>query len=808
MPAFISRLRTWFAIAIVFMLVIVAGAYFYAKWRVENALKEVPGKMGFEIKQSADGFTISKSDGSRTLFKIQASKAIEYKKGLIAELHNVNITVYGADSSRFDQIYGDDFEYDPQTGNVTAQGEVQIDLEANPAGILSPDQSVPQELKNPIHLKTSGLVFNQKTGDGYTMQKVEFQIPQASGSAVGADYAAKTGALTLHSQIQVTTNGEQPGRITAAKAVIAKTSRTVTLEQVHAASSDKNIDADKVVLFLAANNKVERVLANGNVHLAEKAKQTTEAHAGQLELQLSGKGSGLRQAVFSGNVELQSGPAPEEVVPTQKVAAQKPALQNTALQNAAIQKPGTHEPSIQMTAGRAVLHFEGKNTLTSVRAEDNVRLLQHQKPSSEKSPAQDIELIAPAMNFVIADGHFLKYAETSGPPQIAIREVEPKNAAKPSADKPRTQQTLVTAGKFTAQFNDEGQIAQLHGSPSARIVVSTAGRPDRVSTSDTLDVNFRPGNGVDSFTQEGNLVYTDKDQRAWAEKGHYTAADQVLVLTGSPRIASTAMSVSAQTIQLNRATDDAVADGDVKATYTDLKPQPNGALLASSSPIHVTAQKMTAHKTPSVALFTGGARLWQDANVVQASSIQFDRDRRFVLASGSESAPVSTVLMQADKSGKITPVTITSSKLQYTDHERQIHFDGGVLAKGSDLTLTANRMDVFLEAQAPKLAAQTPQPDGQNTAKDKDIASPGKIKRIVASGNVLVTQPGRQANGGELTYIAAEDKFVLSGNSPSIFDAEHGKITGVSLTFFRHDDRVLIEGSTQFPAVTHTQMAR
>jgi len=802
MPIPVARLRTWFVIAIVFMVAIVAGAYFYAKWRVENALKEVPGKMGFEIKQSADGFTISKSDGSRTLFKIQASKAIEYKKGLIAELHNVNITVYGADSSRFDQIYGDDFAYDPQTGNVTARGEVQIDLEANPAGIASPDQSIPQELKNPIHLKTSGLVFNQKTGDGYTTQKVEFQIPQASGSAVGADYAAKTGALTLHSQILVTTtNGEQAGQITASKAVIAKTSRTVTLDEVHAASSDRNIDADKMVLFLSANNKVERVLASGNVHLAEKAKQATEVHARQLELQLSGKGGGLRQAVLSGGVELQSGPAKEQAAAAQKAEAQKPALRNATLQKSVPQKP-----AIQMTAGRALLQFEGKNTLASVRAEENVRLLQHQKPASEKSAAQDIELTAPAMNFTVANGQFLKYAETSGAPQIAIREIEPKIAVKPTDDKPRDQQTLVTAGKFTAQFNDQGQITELHGSPAVRIAVSSTGRPDRVSTSDALDVDFHPGNGVESFTQEGNLFYTDKDQKAWADKGHYTAADQILVLTGLPRIASTAMSVSAQTIELNRATGDAVAEGDVKATYSDMKLQPNGALLASSSPIHVTAQKMTAHKTPSVALFNGGARLWQDANVVQASSIQFDRDRRFVQASGSDSSPVSTVLMQTDKSGKITPVTITSSKLQYTDHERQIHFDGGVLAKGSDLTLTANRMDVFLEAQVPKVAAQNPKPAGQNPA--KDVALPGKIERIVASGDVSVVQPGRQAKGGELTYIAAEDKFVLSGNSPSIFDAEHGKITGVSLTFFRHDDRVLIEGSSQFPAVTHTQMAR
>ena len=35
---------------------------------------------------------------------------------------------------------------------------------------------------------------------------------------------------------------------------------------------------------------------------------------------------------------------------------------------------------------------------------------------------------------------------------------------------------------------------------------------------------------------------------------------------------------------MNRATGDAFAEGDVKSTYSDLKPQPNGALLASSDP--------------------------------------------------------------------------------------------------------------------------------------------------------------------------------------------------------------------------------
>jgi len=75
----------------------------------------------------------------------------------------------------------------------------------------------------------------------------------------------------------------------------------------------------------------------------------------------------------------------------------------------------------------------------------------------------------------------------------------------------------------------------------------------------------------------------------------------------------------------------------------------------------------------------------------------------------------------------------------------------------------------------------------------------------------VVQQPKRRAEGQKLVYTAADDKFVLTGGAsnelPSIFDAERGKITGGSLTFYRHDDRVLVEGEASTPVVTQTRVA-
>src|ERR1700757_2236272 len=200
MPLKVYRLRRLLAVTAIVLTLVVAGMYFYARSKATNALKSIPGKIGIEIKQTANGFQFSKSNGNRTLFTVQASDVKQFKLNGNAELHNVNIILYGRDSSRFDQIYGEDFAYNQKTGDVTANGEVQIDLVANPAGLASPDQATPKELKNPIHLRTRNLVFNKNTGNAATAARVEFRTPQATGWAVGVTYAGKSNTLTLSSQ--------------------------------------------------------------------------------------------------------------------------------------------------------------------------------------------------------------------------------------------------------------------------------------------------------------------------------------------------------------------------------------------------------------------------------------------------------------------------------------------------------------------------------------------------------------------------------------------------------------------------------
>jgi lipopolysaccharide export system protein LptA len=798
MPLKIYRLRRLLAATAVLLTALVVGMYFYARSKATNVLKSIPNKMGVDIKQTANGFQISKSDGKRTLFTVQASSVKQFKLNGNAELHNVNIILYGTDSSRFDQIYGENFAYNQKTGDVTANGEVQIDLVANPAGMASPDQATPKEIKNPIHLKTRDLVFNKDTGNAFTNAKVEVVTPQASGWAMGVGYTSKSHTLTLGSQVHLTLTGPESATIEAQSGIITNEPRQIVLDHPRGLRHEGAVSADRATFHLTRDNHVENVLAQGNVRAAARVPAAAAGSRSRRKMANSSP------AEVHGNAE----EAEFLFLPEQDV------LRTATLRGRVHIEQSGDQPMVA-NAGRVVLNFGRNNQLQTIQALDGVHLKQTggDLHTQDSGSAQDFELTAPVIDFTVAEGHILRHANTSGPPQIIIAQ---QNA---SASASSTQQTIVTAGRFDAEFAMEdgrNHLSRVHGAPSAQIVNSSPDQPDRVSTSDAVDATFHL-HGLEVLTQTGHVHYTESQKQssqlqAWANSARYSPADQMLVLSENPRVEQGGMATTADRMRINRLTGEALAEGAVKSTYSEFKEQPSGALLASSSPIHVTASNMTTRSNPAgVAVYSGDVRLWQDANMIEAPGIQFDRNQRAVVAQGSARHPVRTTLVESEKTNlgenghksvqkgtgpsPSTPITITGLKLTYTDSERKIHYQGRVVARAAEFTASADTLDATLL------------PHSQTTL-NQSLAAPGQLDRIIAQGNVVIQQPNRRAEGQKLVYTAAEDKFVLSGGPPSIFDAEQGKITGVSLTFFRRDDRVLVEGEANNPVVTQTRVAR
>jgi lipopolysaccharide export system protein LptA len=719
MPFDPKRLRKIFAAGAVLVFVIAVGFYLSGIFKDRGTIPEAPKNIPSNLSSTASGFNLSKSEGGKQLFTIHAASVEQFKGGGKAALHDVSITVFGRNQDRSDQIYGADFSYDPVAKVVSAEGEVRIDLEATSAAASSADAS---ETKNLIHVKTSALTFNENTGIAQTKAAIEFRVPEGNGSAVGATYDSHGGVLLLKSAVRLTSTGQRKATITGQSATITKNPSKVMMQSARVEEPQRVISADKVTVFMSDNNDIERIVGSGNLHAESTGAKAFEVNAQEGELQMAGANQ-AHSGVLSGGVTFANkGDSPAEG-----------------------------------KAGKVLLFFAGNNRLTKARAQDSVQL--KQGPSGKSQ-----ELHAVAMDLSVKDGRTLERAVTSGGPAEIVREQAPGK-------------TTISAGHFETTFNDQNRPVSLYGTPDAKIIDSIPGKPDRILSSRELTAKFNDKGEIVSAEQTGDFHFQEGTQTASAERAKYTGADETILLSGSPRVVDSAQGVTltADSIQLNRKTRNAFAQDNVKTTYSKLNAQTGGAMLGSADPIHVTGSTATMNSATGIARYAN-ARLWQGPNIVEAPAISFDRTKRSLQAQGGH---VASVFVQKDKTGKLTPVNVTSDKLSYVDAERKAVFSGNVIVRAQDATITAETVQVIL---LPK----TGQAENQSAS---------QLERIEAQGDIKIAQGARKASGNKLVYTAAEEKMVLTGTKaklPSIFDAERGQISGDSLTFFTHDGRVLV----------------
>jgi lipopolysaccharide export system protein LptA len=140
---------------------------------------------------------------------------------------------------------------------------------------------------------------------------------------------------------------------------------------------------------------------------------------------------------------------------------------------------------------------------------------------------------------------------------------------------------------------------------------------------------------------------------------------------------------------------------------------------------------------------------------------------------------------------------LQSRTLFYAENDHKAVFSGAVVAQTSSGLLHANFMDVYF----------TPAGNAQPSAKAQPSS---QVSKIVARGAVELRQPSRKGTGDELTYTAADGKFLLTGSStapPRLIDQVRGTVTGNALIFNDRDDSVVVSGGAS-KAVTQTRVAK
>jgi lipopolysaccharide export system protein LptA len=737
-------------------------------------------------------------------------------------LHDVKIELYGEDGSRVDRIEGGEFEYDQQAGTAKATGPVEITL-MRPgvapaiAPKAAPMQAVGEKLKGApvasvaeeaargeIHVKTSGLTFDQKSGVATTSQHVDFSMVQAKGSSMGATYDSQKGLLVLDQAVELTTQrGPETIQIHARHGEFERESQLCRLRAVTAGYRGGEATAGDAKIMFRADGSAVRLDAMNGFTLTTATGGRLAAPTGRMDFDEHNQ---PHHGHLEGGVTMDS---------VGDIAGRRRQMHGTA-------------PT-------AELEFNAKGHLRHAHLVQGVTM-----DSEEQSESSGQRLrLSRRWRSPVADVEF----RDSGHGQIELGAVHGVGGVVVTGESQRGKGPVVpsrlSADQATGLFGSASVLTGLNGAGHASIEETSETGSRQTTRGDRLEAHFasstepgakqgaRSGSGteaqIQSATVEGHVVLVQYPAqkanakpgspppgplRATAGRADYAGAGEWLHLTLNPRVEDGALQLTADKVDVSRASGDAFAHGNVKASWTDVGAERNGqpgrpagsVALGGQGPAHiVAAEAQLRHAvggTTGEATFSGHARLWQQANSITAPVIVLDRERQTLVAHTADAAePVRAVLMSAaggaagkdaGKSNKPSVIRVRGGDLKYSDVERKAVMHSGVLgtvvAETGTATSASNEVEVTLL------------PVGKNTSKDGGQA---QVDHMTARGHVVLTSEGRRGTGEQLVYTSATGEYVLTGTAatpPRMFDPARGTVSGDALIFHGRDDSVSIEG--------------
>ncbi len=815
----IKRLRILILAGGVLLLCALVIFLAVGKWKNPFNRRDLPARLGMEIQQEANGVDYTQAHGGHTLFKIHASKVVQLKKGN-AVLHDVKIELYGEDGSRVDRIEGGEFEYDKKAGTAVASGPVEITLmRPGVAPLVAPKAAVGQVVgdkrkgapvataaetaaRGEIHVKTSGLTFNQKSGAATTSQHVDFSMVQGSGSSMGATFDSQQGLLVLDHAVELAARrGTETVRIHAQHAEFDRDDRICRL---HAATADyqggQAVSGDAKILFRDDGSAVRLDAMNGFTLATE---------------------TGSHLAAPSGNLEFD-----------EKNHPRHGHLEGGVAMDTASQSEG-RQRQVHGTAPTAELEFTAQGHLRHAHLERGVAMDSEEQSAQSgqtrrlnrhwRSPVAEIDFRDSAQGQVkpgVVRG--MGGVAITGESQLGSGPVAPFH---------------LSADDVTGEFDSNSALTWMNGTGHASLDETTATGARQTTSGDRIEAHFAatgpnakagPKAGqqeaeaqIQSASVEGHVRLTQTPAakpgatspamlRATAGRADYQGQGEWLHLTVSPRVEDGALQLTADKLDVSRASGDAFAHGDVKASWSDVSAGgaknatgQSAVALGGQGPAHAVSSEAQLRQATGEVTFRGRARLWQQANSVAAPEIVLDRVRETLVARTTNAAePVLAVLLSAPvagsaagpgkdaaKAGQPAVIRVRGGDLKYSDAERKALMRSGVLgaviAETGTATSSSNEVEVTLL------------PAGGRTGKN---AGQAQVDHMTARGRVVLTSEGRRGTGEQLVYTGATNEYVLTGTAstpPKIMDSARGSVTGEALIFHGRDDSVSVEGGGQ-----------
>jgi lipopolysaccharide export system protein LptA len=765
-----ARYARWSAIAAVGIALTVAGVYAQRAIREARARGANPMQVLATIEKQSHEFSFSKMDQERTIFTVRASNATEFKDQNRTILKDVWITIYGRDGSRNDNIHTRECSYDPKSGAILCEGDVQIDIAA-----ANPPAGQGQPAQKQLQITTNHLSFNRDTGEASTPAPVDFHFPQGQGHGIGATYSNINSQVRIEHDVQLTftqsdRTGGLPVNATGANLEISRVNRTVILGgPAVVKQGDRELSGGKITIELDSEFHAKHAVVEDHpaIHSSEGGgKLSISAH--QFEGFLNPDGW-LQRIVADGEIAgmRQSAAGTDHFSASRVELAMSP--QHNLVENL-------------MATGAVTLDSRQSGDSRSMKTDAlRVAFAAVSQPDGKRTDAQD-----------------------PGKQQIEQRMVESAETLAPGTIETRTgtETTVLRAKKFVTQFGTNGHLEKLLGHSGVEVRRQLGTAAPQTSSSTELVATFDSAGQWDTLDQTGGVRFQQNDRQASAAHARINRSTDMIALDGSPVLTDSQSRTTAAGAAINQKTGEIHATGNVVSTY--LSSAQNDAVNLGSGPAHISSQTLSASSTSGHAIYSGHARLWQGESVLDADQIELWRDEKKLVASGhvvavfpqasgqpgtpATAAPVSAHVTApgAKKVNASGPTlwTIHAPLLTYRSDQGKAHLEGGVTAQSQQGSLDAPTLDVFLNNSGNTSTAGATTVPGE---------ARGQLNHALARGGVTVHQGDRLGTSEQAEYTASDGRFVLSGGKPTLTDASSDTTTGHSLTFFVANDTILID---------------
>ena len=775
------RYARWSAAIAMLIALVVAGLYVRRDWQTRQARKDMPAAVPPSVQQQSAGFSFSKVEGDHTEFTVRASRATEYAGDGHSLLEDVWVTLYGKAGDRLDNLRTHSCEYMVATGDISCAGKVQIDLQGAEDARRHPGSA---NHANPaariIHVDTSGIVFNQKTGSAATDQAVAFRFPQGDGRGVGFRYDSGQGQVQLLHDVhlvfhqQSASGATQPSEASAGDLSVTGSGLTYFHDElrlrlfgpVSAHQGARELSAEKLEMEFDSELRPRRLVASGNPVLREAASGSVRTIAAD---EIS--------AAFSPNGWIESSTAAGNVHAVARSVAREDHLD----------------------ANRAQLAFaEVNNHPQRLTATGNVRV-QSILPKGATRHLETSEMV-------------LDFAKTEQRGAASIERVKTPAAAMDFQGEAVVsgqnvpEHIHMTSQHLDADFGAGSQLHQILGGGGVEVRRQIGDQPLQVSASRDMIARFAPDGGWSTVDQTGDVRLSQEDRTASADRAHFDHASDTVALAGAVALADSRTRTTAQSGVLRQGEHEFRAEGRVVSNDISAANSPTNL---GAGPARLSADRMVADTATGHTTYSGGARLWQGDSLVEANTIELDRSKETITATGR----VHSVFPQArwspsDGATAAKPSAVKNeywhTQTQHMTYDSQAghgHLEGDVLAESDEDTIRSDRMDLFFApvgsgaGPASVRATTTPSSVGQGGG--------GKqLVRATAYGHVIVDQEDRHGTATHADYAAEAGKIALSGGPPTVHDSSGNVTTGRQLTFYFRDDTIGIDSAEGMRTLT------